>query len=46
MKRLGLDYDSLKKINPRLVMLSIGIRPVRAPVEGACYDSIIQACSG
>ena len=47
LKKYGLDYDSLKKINPRLVYCSItgfGQDGPYAPRAG--YDFIIQAMAG
>ena len=47
MKRLGLDYDTLKGINPRLVYCSIsafGQTGPKAQIPG--YDIIAQAYSG
>jgi CoA:oxalate CoA-transferase len=47
MERLGLDYESLKKINPRLIMLSLSGYGQFGPLsKRPAYDSIIQACSG
>ncbi len=45
LEKYGLDYDSLKKINPRLIYCSItgfGQNGPYAPQPG--YDFIIQAC--
>lgn len=47
LKKYGLDYDSLKKINPRLIYCSItgfGQNGPYAPQPG--YDFIIQGMSG
>jgi len=47
LKKYGLDYDSLKKINPRLVYCSItgfGQSGPYAPRAG--YDFIVQGMSG
>ncbi|TIT19504.1 MAG: CoA transferase [Mesorhizobium sp.] len=47
LKKYGLDYDSLKKINPRLIYCSItgfGQSGPYAPRAG--YDFIIQAMAG
>ncbi|TFH38280.1 MAG: CoA transferase, partial [Chrysiogenales bacterium] len=47
MKRLGLDYESMKKVNPKLVMLSLSGYGQYGPLsKRPAYDSIIQACSG
>lgn len=47
MERLGLDYESLRKINPRLIMLSLSGYGQFGPLSNRpAYDSIIQACSG
>ncbi|MHB8780684.1 MAG: CaiB/BaiF CoA transferase family protein [Candidatus Geothermincolia bacterium] len=47
MKRFGVDYESLKEINPKLVMCSIsgyGQFGPLSPLPG--YDAVIQAMSG
>ncbi len=47
MERLGLDYETLKKVNPKLVMLSLSGYGQYGPLsKRPAYDSIIQACSG
>jgi crotonobetainyl-CoA:carnitine CoA-transferase CaiB-like acyl-CoA transferase len=47
MKKLGLDYDTLKEINPKLIMLSLSGYGQYGPLsKRPAYDSIIQACSG
>ncbi|MBP7734876.1 MAG: CoA transferase [Spirochaetes bacterium] len=47
MAKLGIDYESLKKINPRLIMLSLSGYGQFGPLsKRPAYDSIIQACSG
>ncbi len=45
--RLGIDYDTLKAINPRLVYCSISGFGTRGPMrEGKGYDVILQAFTG
>lgn len=47
MPRLGLDYDALKKINPRLVYCSVsGYGEVGPLAKAGCADPIMQAYSG
>ena len=47
MQRLGLDYDSLAEINPRLIMLSIsGFGANNADSSRAAYAPIIHAETG
>jgi formyl-CoA transferase len=47
MARLGLDYESLKRVNPRLVYLSItGFGSTGPYAERAGYDTVGQAMSG
>ena len=47
MQRLGLDYDTLAEINPRLIMLSIsGFRANNADSRRAAYAPIIHAETG
>ncbi len=47
MKRLGLDYAELKKVNPRLVMCSISGYGQTGPLSSQpAYDAVIQAISG
>ncbi len=47
MKKLGLDYDTLKLINQKLIMLSLSGYGQDGPLsKRPAYDSIIQACSG
>lgn len=44
MGRLGLDYDTLSKINPRLIMLSIsGFGPNNPDSRRAAYAPIVHA---
>ena len=47
MQRLGLDYDTLAEINPRLIMLSIsGFGADNADSHRAAYAPIIHAETG
>ncbi len=47
MERLGLSYDSLKTINPRLVYASIsGFGQEGVYAGRACFDPVAQAMSG
>jgi len=46
MKRLGLDYPVLAKINPRLVYCAISASARPGPTPSAAYDQIIQGLSG
>ena len=47
MERLGLDYDTLAEINPRLIMLSIsGFGANNADSHRAAYAPIIHAETG
>jgi len=47
MKKLGIDYDTLCQINPRLVMCSISGYGQFGPLSPLpAYDSVIQAASG
>ncbi|MBN2026924.1 MAG: CoA transferase [Actinobacteria bacterium] len=47
MKKLGLDYDVLKDINPRLVMCSISGYGQYGPLSHLpAYDAVLQAMSG
>jgi CoA:oxalate CoA-transferase len=46
-RRLGIDYDSVREINPRLVYASIsGFGAQGVPNGGKAMDTIIQALSG
>jgi crotonobetainyl-CoA:carnitine CoA-transferase CaiB-like acyl-CoA transferase len=45
--RLGLDYDSLAKVNPTLVhACATGFRPGSSKEEDPAYDDIIQGMGG
>ncbi|QFU89955.1 CaiB/BaiF CoA-transferase family protein [Amycolatopsis sp. YIM 10] len=45
--RLGIDYESVRELNPRLVYTSItGFGTQGGPGSGKAMDSIIQALSG
>lgn len=47
MKKLGVDYESLKAINPRLIFCSITAYGQNAPKgHHTAYDGVIQAASG
>lgn len=47
MQRLGLDYDTLAEINPRLIMLSIsGFGANNADSHRAAYAAIVHAETG
>ncbi|SCW33907.1 formyl-CoA transferase [Sphingobium faniae] len=48
MERLGLDYDTVSRINPQLIYCSISGygRDDAAPVARRGYDAMFQACSG
>lgn len=47
MARLGLDYETLKHVNPRLIYLSItGFGSTGPYAERAGYDTVGQAMSG
>lgn len=47
MGKLGLDYETLKKANPRLVMCSISGYGQYGPLSPLpAYDAVIQAMSG
>ncbi|MGW2340455.1 CaiB/BaiF CoA transferase family protein [Streptomyces sp. NPDC001661] len=46
-RRLGIDYESVRRLNPRLVYTSItGFGTQGGPGSGKAMDSIIQALSG
>jgi crotonobetainyl-CoA:carnitine CoA-transferase CaiB-like acyl-CoA transferase len=47
MQKRGLDYDSLKQINPRLIMASLSAFGRKSPLSHKTgYDMIAQAFSG
>ncbi len=47
LKKFGLDYDALKKINPRLIYASItGFGQTGPRKDHAAYDFMIQAMGG
>ncbi len=47
IERLGLDYDSVKKINPRIIYCAIsGFGEVGPLSKAGCADYIMQAYSG
>lgn len=47
MKKLGLDYETLRESNPRLVMCSISGYGQYGPLSHLpAYDAVIQAMSG
>jgi alpha-methylacyl-CoA racemase len=47
MARLGLDYDALERVNPRLVYASVsGYGPTGPYAERACHDVNCLALSG
>lgn len=47
MQRLGIDYDDLQKVNPRLIYLSMSGWGEQGPwAHKPVYDPIIQALSG
>ncbi len=47
IERLGLDYETLRKINPRIIYCAIsGFGEVGPLAKTGCADSIMQAFSG
>ena len=47
MQKRGLDYDSLKPLNPRLIMASLSAFGRKSPLAHKTgYDMIAQAFSG
>ena len=46
-RRMGLDYDSLEKINPRLILVSIsGFGQYGPYSDYGCFDAVAQAMAG
>ncbi|MEH6590288.1 MAG: CaiB/BaiF CoA-transferase family protein [Halioglobus sp.] len=46
-ERLGIDYDSLKAVNPQLIYLWVTGFGTEGPMAGkAAYDNVIQAFAG
>lgn len=47
MERLGLGYESLRELNPRLIYASISGFGLEGPMAGRpCYDVVAQALGG
>lgn len=47
MKKMGLDYESLKEINPKIIMVSVtGFGQTGPCSTKAAFDNIISAMSG
>jgi CoA:oxalate CoA-transferase len=47
LEHLGLDYDALRRINPRLIYAAISGFGLTGPLHEHCaYDPILQAMSG
>jgi CoA:oxalate CoA-transferase len=47
LEHLGLDYEALRKINPRLIYAAISAFGQTGPLHERCaYDPILQAMSG
>lgn len=47
MERLGLGYDSLRELNPRIIYASISGFGLEGPMAGRpCYDVVAQALGG
>lgn len=47
MEKMGLGYDEIKKINPKIIYASITGFGQDGPLKGlAAYDNIVQAMSG
>jgi crotonobetainyl-CoA:carnitine CoA-transferase CaiB-like acyl-CoA transferase len=47
MKKLGFDYETVKKVNPNIIYCSISLNGSTGPKSGAAgYDAIGQAGSG
>ena len=45
-KKIGIDYDSLKELNPRLICCEISAFREKERVDEPAFDVVIQAASG
>ncbi len=45
-KKMGLDYDTVKEINPRLIACEIGAFREKGRENDAGFDVVVQAASG